>query len=130
MLNILVFLLITQRIIIWSIFNFILNISEDNDNTPCDFNLLKKDIETFKKKLLGKSIIELESGSVHKGKIISIKDYGIIVSIENCDQVGLLHVSKLKEDFDEIYSLGDEFEIKILEYKPMHNKYNLCLVEK
>jgi len=105
-------------------------LSEENDNSPCDFELLKTDVSSFKTKLIGNSNIELKSGSIHKGKIINIKDYGIICEIDNCDQVGLIHVSKLPEEFDEIYNLGDTAEFEIIAYKHQHNKYNLKFIDK
>lgn len=105
-------------------------LSDENDNSPCDFELLRKDISSFKSKLIGNPNVELESGSIHSGKIINIKDYGIICEIDNCDQVGLIHVSKLPEEFDEIYNLGDTAEFEIIEYKRQHNKYNLKFVDK
>jgi hypothetical protein len=105
-------------------------LSDENNNSPFDFDLLKRDIESFKTKIIGNPNIELKSGSIHNGKIISIKDYGLICEIDNCDQVGLIHVSLLPEDFDEMYKLGDTAEFEIIEYKRQHNKYNLKFVDK
>lgn len=105
-------------------------LSDENDNAPCNFELIKSDIEAFKNKMIGNPNIELESGSVHKGKIINIKDYGIICEIENCDQVGLVHVSNLPKDFDELYNLGESAEFEVIEFKRKHNKYNLKFLDK
>ncbi|MHA7829769.1 MAG: S1 RNA-binding domain-containing protein [Flagellimonas sp.] len=105
-------------------------LSDENNNAPCDFNLLKRDVESFKNRIIGNPNIELESGSIHSGKIISIKNYGLICEIDNCDQVGLIHVSLLPEEFDEIYNLGDTSEFEIIEYKRQHNKYNLKFADK
>jgi len=105
-------------------------LSDENNNSPFDFGLLKRDIESFKTRIIGNPNIELESGSIHSGKIISIKEYGLICEIDNCDQVGLIHVSLLPEEFDEIYNLGDTSEFEIIEYKRQHNKYNLKFANK
>ena len=105
-------------------------LSEENNNSPCDFDLLKKDVESFKSRIIGNPNIELKSGSIHNGKIVSIKEYGIICEIDKCDQSGLIHVSNLPEDFDEIYNLGDTAEFEILEYKRQHKKYNLKFTDK
>ena len=105
-------------------------LSDENNNSPCDFDLLKRDIELFKTRTIGNPNIELESGSIHSGKIINIKDYGLICEIDNCDQVGLIHISLLPEDFDEMYNLGDTLEFEIIEYKRLHNKYNMKLAVK
>ena len=105
-------------------------LSDENDNSPCDFELLKKDIEDFRTKLIGNKSVELKSGTVHNGKIVNIQEYGIICEIDNCDQVGLIHVSNLPEEFDELYNLGDTVEFEVIQYKQQHNKYNLKFTDK
>lgn len=105
-------------------------LSDENDSSPCDFQLLKSDIKTFKIKLIGNTNVELESGTIHNGKIVNIKAYGIICEIDNCDQVGLVHVSNLPEEFDELYNLGDIVEFEIVQYKRQHNKYNIKFTQK
>jgi hypothetical protein len=104
-------------------------LSEEEDSAPCDFHQLNSDIESFNQKLVLNPNIELPSGSVHNGKVVNIKNYGIICEIENCDQVGLIHISNLTEDFDEIYSIGDDIQVEIILYKRKHNKYNLKIAE-
>lgn len=102
-------------------------LSDENDNSPCDFELLNKEIQSFKEHKFKNHSDELETGSIHKGNILSIQKYGIICSIMNCDQVGLIHIKNLPEDYDEKYIVGNEVDIEILEYKQEHNKYNLIL---
>ena len=102
-------------------------LSDENDNSPCDFELLNKEIQSFKELKFKNHIDELETGSIHKGNILSILKYGIICSIMNCDQVGLIHIKNLPEDYDEKFIVGNEVDIEILEYKQQHNKYDLIL---
>lgn len=104
-------------------------LSDENDNAPCNFESLKDNIESFKTKMIGNPIVELASGSIHNGKIINIKDYGIIGEIESSDKVGIVHVKHLPEEFDEIFNIGDDVKFRIIEYNRQHKKYDLRLVE-
>jgi hypothetical protein len=98
-------------------------LSEGNDAVPIDFEKRLKEVSTLKEKLLRDPHIEIAKGSIHHGKVISIKDYGIICDIENYNQIGLVHVSNLPEDFDEKFQLGENVRVEIIEYKQEHRKY-------
>lgn len=105
-------------------------LADDSFNNPIDFNKTNSSIESFKKKMLGSSHSELAVGSIHKGRIVNIQEYGIFCEIIGTEKSGLIHVSSgLRDNFDELYDLGNIVDIEIIVYKADHNKYNLRLLE-
>lgn len=102
----------------------------DNESIqPLNFESLKESIVQFKTKINGNEHAELEVGSKFKGKIVNIQNYGIFCEIVGTEKAGLIHVTDLDEDFDEVYNLGDVIDIEIKGYRQEHNKYNLKLCE-
>jgi len=62
------------------------------------------------------SVTTLEVGSSVKGTVKSIATYGAFVDI-GCDTDGLLHVSRMSDDFvsdpNDVVSVGDEIDVRI-----------------
>src|SRR5690606_3206298 len=60
---------------------------------------------------------EVEKGKVYKGKIVSIKDFGLFVAIHN--EQGLCHISEIShkriDNLEDLYQIGDEIEVKVLD---------------
>ncbi len=60
---------------------------------------------------------EVEIGKSYKGKVVSIKDFGLFVAILNVQ--GLCHISEIKheriENIFDHYKEGDEIEVKVLD---------------
>lgn len=69
-------------------------------------------------------------GSVTKGKIVSIVPFGVFVEIEPHIE-GLVHVSEVAhtfvKDINEVVKVGDEVEVKVLNYDEANRKINLSI---
>ncbi|VUZ45092.1 unnamed protein product [Hymenolepis diminuta] len=59
--------------------------------------------------------------SIVRGKVVSIKDYGAFVSLENTDRQGLLHCSAISnhpvEDVSDVLEIGETVFVKIISDK-------------
>ena len=76
-----------------------------------------------------KAIVAIpEVGEVYKGKIRSIMPYGAFVEFLP-GKDGLLHISEIDwnktEKVEDVFKLGDEVEVKLLEIDPKTNKMRL-----
>lgn len=60
---------------------------------------------------------EAEIGKTYKGKVVTIKDFGLFVAFLNVQ--GLCHVSEIAnervENINDYYKVGDEIEVKVLD---------------
>lgn len=60
---------------------------------------------------------EAEIGKTYKGKVVTIKDFGLFVAFLNVQ--GLCHVSEIAhervENVNDYYKVGDEIEVKVLD---------------
>jgi len=60
---------------------------------------------------------DVEVGKVYKGKIVSIKDFGVFMEILP-GQEGLCHVSELSEDFvknvSDVVKFGEIHDVKVI----------------
>ena len=69
-------------------------------------------------------------GSVTKGKVVSIVPFGVFVEIEPHIE-GLVHVSEVAhtfvKDINEVVKVGDEVEVKVLNYDEANRKINLSI---
>lgn len=69
-------------------------------------------------------------GSVTKGKVVSIVPFGVFVEIEPHIE-GLVHVSEVAhtfvKDINEVVKVGDEVEVKVLNYDETNRKINLSI---
>ncbi|MBF5059508.1 polyribonucleotide nucleotidyltransferase [Candidatus Neptunochlamydia vexilliferae] len=70
---------------------------------------------------------EVEEGKTYKGKVVSVKDFGLFVAILNVQ--GLCHISEIKheriERISDHYKEGDEIEVKVLKVDPKTGKISL-----
>ena len=59
---------------------------------------------------------ELEEGQVHKGRISSIRSFGVFVDLGGAD--GLVHLSEISWDRtkapEELYTIGDEVDVHVM----------------
>jgi small subunit ribosomal protein S1 len=78
-----------------------------------------------KERLLG----ELREGEIQRGKITSIREFGIFVDLGGAD--GLVHLSELSWDRgkspDEMFQVGDEVDVYILKVDQENKKIALSL---
>lgn len=69
-------------------------------------------------------------GSTCKGKVVSVVPFGVFVEIEPHIE-GLVHVSEVAHVFvkniNEVISVGDEVEVKVLGYDEANRKINLSI---
>lgn len=77
-----------------------------------------------------------EEGTIYKGKVVSILEFGAFVQILPGKE-GLLHISELDwkkvEKVEDVVNVGDEVEVKLLEVDPKSGKMRLsrkALIEK
>jgi small subunit ribosomal protein S1 len=77
----------------------------------------------------GKLIKELEKGQVRKGQVKNITDFGAFVDLGGID--GLLHITDMSwgrvSHPSEIVSIGDEIEVKVLEFDKERERISLGL---
>ena len=69
-------------------------------------------------------------GNIVKGKVVSIKPYGIFISLDD-KTMGLLHISEISDgyvdDINKIIKVGDVLKTKILDINYEENKAKLSL---
>ena len=69
-------------------------------------------------------------GSTLKGKVVSIVPFGVFVEVEPHIE-GLVHVSEVAhsfvKDLNEVVKVGDEVEVKVLNYDEANKKINLSI---
>ncbi|MCL2521582.1 MAG: S1 RNA-binding domain-containing protein [Erysipelotrichales bacterium] len=69
----------------------------------------------------------LKSGSIVKGTITGIKDYGAFVKVDNFD--GLIHISEFSDDYvksiSEIIKVGEVVDLKVLGQEKISGKLKL-----
>ena len=69
-------------------------------------------------------------GSTLKGKVVSIVPFGVFVEVEPHIE-GLVHVSEVAhsfvKDINEVVKVGDEVEVKVLNYDEANKKINLSM---
>ncbi len=74
-------------------------------------------------------LAELREGEIQRGKITSIRDFGIFVDLGGAD--GLVHLSELSWDRgkspDEMFQVGDEVDVYILKIDQENKKIALSL---
>ena len=77
----------------------------------------------------GSLIKELEKGQVRKGQVKNITDFGAFVDLGGID--GLLHITDMSwgrvSHPSEIVSIGDEIEVKVLEFDKERERISLGL---
>ena len=71
-----------------------------------------------------------EVGQVYHGKVVSILDFGAFIEIMPGKE-GLLHVSEIAwtktEKVEDVLAVGDEVDVKLLEYDPKAGKMRLSM---
>lgn len=71
---------------------------------------------------------EYKKGDVVRAKITAIEKYGAFASIDE-DYSGLIHISELTEkfvkDITDYVEIGDEINVKILDYSGLKNQLKL-----
>jgi polyribonucleotide nucleotidyltransferase len=69
-------------------------------------------------------------GQVYHGKVVSILDFGAFIEIMPGKE-GLLHVSEIAwtktEKVEDVLAVGDEVDVKLLEYDPKAGKMRLSM---
>ena len=69
------------------------------------------------KKIITDLTAEVEKGKVYKGTIVSIKDFGLFVSIFSKE--GLCHISEISysriDNLNSLFKEGDKLEVKVLD---------------
>lgn len=69
----------------------------------------------------------MKKGSIVKGRITAIKDYGAFVKV--LDHDGLIHISEFSDDYvksiEDIVSVGDVVDLEILEVDYSNKKLRL-----
>lgn len=99
-------------------------LSEDNYNFPIQFEQIRKNIAGFRDTIAINYSREFENGEIVNSIIVNIFDYGLICELDDTNQVGLLHVSKLtKEPWE--YDIGDSLKVEIDHFQVQHKKYRL-----
>ncbi|MCA9751046.1 MAG: 30S ribosomal protein S1 [Gemmatimonadetes bacterium] len=77
----------------------------------------------------GRLIKELEKGQVRKGQVKNITDFGAFVDLGGID--GLLHITDMSwgrvSHPSEVVSIGDEIEVKVLEFDKERERISLGL---
>jgi len=103
-------------------------LSEDIFFKPIDFDDINFSLTNYKKAIGTSSHRQLEAGTKIIGKIVNIKNYGIIVELNDSNQAGLIPAASLKDiDFETTYKFYDLIEVEILKYSAKHKKYELKL---
>ena len=82
-----------------------------------------------RKNLRSRTLSEIQEGSVVKGAVKNITDYGVFLDLGGLD--GLLHItdmswSRIKHP-SELVALGDELQVKILKFDQEKNRVSLGL---
>ncbi len=71
-----------------------------------------------------------EVGQVYHGKVVSILEFGAFIEIMPGKE-GLLHVSEIAwtktEKVEDVLAVGDEVDVKLLEYDPKAGKMRLSM---
>jgi len=74
-------------------------------------------------------LTELQEGEVRKGRITSIRDFGIFIDLGGAD--GLAHLSEVSWDrsrpLEEMYRVGDEVDVYIIKVDPEAKRIALSL---
>jgi small subunit ribosomal protein S1 len=87
--------------------------------------VLEDERERKKRKLIG----ELEKGQIRKGVVKNITDFGAFVDLGGID--GLLHITDMSwgrvNNPAEVVSIGDELEVKVLEFDRERERISLGL---
>jgi small subunit ribosomal protein S1 len=87
--------------------------------------VLEDERERKKRKLIG----ELEKGQIRKGVVKNITDFGAFVDLGGID--GLLHITDMSwgrvNNPSEVVSIGDELEVKVLEFDRDRERISLGL---
>ena len=80
-----------------------------------------------RKNLRSRTLSAMKEGSVTKGVVKNITDYGVFVDLGGLD--GLLHITDMSwnriKHPSELVSLGDELEVKILKFDQEKNRVSL-----
>ncbi len=88
-------------------------------------NLLQKEFEDNKRQLLD----QLTEGTIFKGIIKDIKDYGIFVDIGGV--TGLVHVSELswnrRDNVEKMFKLDEEVDVQVISYDPEKDRLSLSI---
>lgn len=84
-----------------------------------------------KKRNPGKPLSEYEVGTMHKATVKSVASYGAFCDF-GASSDGLLHISRMSMEFvsdpNEIVSVGDEIEVRLLEINTDKNQVALSLL--
>ena len=91
-------------------------------------SILEEERETARQETLA----HLEEGKVIKGVVKNITDYGVFVDLGGID--GLLHITDISwgrvNHPSELFQIGDEIEVVVLQYDKDHEKVSLGLKQK
>ncbi len=88
-------------------------------------NLLQKEVEDNRKQIID----QLVEGSIFKGIIKDIKDYGVFVDIGGI--TGLVHVSELswnrRDSIEKMFSLEQEVDVQVISFDPEKDRLSLSI---
>ncbi|MBW1971809.1 MAG: 30S ribosomal protein S1 [Deltaproteobacteria bacterium] len=86
-------------------------------------------LEEERNKLRERTLKNIKEGAILKGKVKNITDYGAFIDLGGID--GLLHITDISwgriNHPTELLSVGDEIEVKVLNFDPNANKVSLGL---
>ena len=89
-------------------------------------------LEEERNKLRGQTLTNLKEGSIVKGKIKNLTDYGAFIDLGGID--GLLHISDMSwgriSHPGELFSVGDTLEVIVLTFNPENEKVTLGYKQK
>ncbi|MEW6601251.1 MAG: 30S ribosomal protein S1 [Nitrospirota bacterium] len=89
-------------------------------------------LEEERNRLRGETLTNLKEGSIIKGKIKNLTDYGAFIDLGGID--GLLHISDMSwgriSHPGELFSVGDSIEVIVLTFNPENEKVTLGYKQK
>lgn len=103
-------------------------LADSSFSSPLDFEGLKNNIQNYRENIQIGNEIELKKGDIVYAKILTIIKSGLICELDGTSYAGFLHISDIEnQNFyeEDIYHVGQEFEVEIKIFKSEHKKYNV-----
>jgi len=102
-------------------------LNDESSNIVQNFKKIQDNILSFEERILPERHKELQVGTIHRGSIVKVLEFGIIIDIDNCPKDGMVHMKHLNENFEDDFEVGDTISIKIKQYQRNKGKYDLLL---